>query len=308
MALSEKYNFCSFIDVLGYGNIVMSENTNTKEKIEKLENTYMNCFATASWVIKQINLKYPGKVFVKSYSDCIYIESEDIGAILCVIYNFFNKAFGYNINYPESKYTPLIRAGVVYDWTLRIMDIGALSRHPIDEMPENEDYKNIIGLGVARSYYTAEKSNLSGMRIILSPEVAHRLNYETFNKVPFECYTFEITNYLHDPQLTNSTTNMKLFLLPIRADEKGQITNLYELCWPVFKYEFKEYNSDIDTLINELIKMERNFSGNTVRHLNRTAELMHKSLLITLAEHTKEYSDDFISRAIQELQRLSTLI
>jgi hypothetical protein len=304
MALTEKYTYCAFLDVLGYGNIVLSGNWSNEQKIEMLENIYMNNFATASWAIKQINKKHSEKIFIKSYSDSIYLESDDPAAILFTIYNFFNKSFGYNALSP-GKYTPLIRAGVVYDWTLRIMDTGSLSRHEIDEMPNNEEYKNVIGLGVARSYYTAEKSNLSGMRVIISPEVISKFDCQPFKKVSFECYTFTITNYLHDPLLKNSLQRLTLFLLPVRMDEKGQVINLYELCWPVFKYEFKEFNSDIDVLIQELVKMEDNFTGESIRHLKRTAELMHKSLLITLAEHQTEYPESFINWAIPQLTRLS---
>jgi hypothetical protein len=45
MALTEKYRYCAFLDVLGYSNIVLSGNLSNQQKMEMLEKIYMNNFA-----------------------------------------------------------------------------------------------------------------------------------------------------------------------------------------------------------------------------------------------------------------------
>ena len=283
--LREQYHFCAFADVLGYKHIVTNPLVSTERKIKILEDIYRNMFHTASWPIGQINKSGNEKIFIKSFSDCLYLQSTDAFSVLFTLYNFFNKAFGFNHRMGNEPYTPLIRAGVVNDWTVEIMDAGSLARHGIDGIAQTKDHKNIVGLGVARAYGTSEQHRLSGMRIIISPEVLKEIALTKYEQVSFECNYFDCTNYLHDPQMPTSSKSVRFYLLPIRENENGEVVNLYELCWPVFKYEFSKYNSDIDILINELIKMELNFHGDSVRHLQKTAALIYKSLIITLSEN-----------------------
>ncbi|HTB07866.1 MAG TPA: hypothetical protein VK806_13010, partial [Bacteroidia bacterium] len=121
--------YCTFIDVLGYRNIVLSDTRTKEDKIKILSSIYMNLFSSISIQVKHIRELNPSiDIFIKSFSDSVYLESNEPYPILFALHYIYNVAFGYNMNFsPDEHYTPLIRSGTVRDWTLRIMDIGALT-------------------------------------------------------------------------------------------------------------------------------------------------------------------------------------
>lgn len=301
--LESELNFCSFIDVLGYKNIVFSNDSNSEMKIERLEDIYMNMFSSISISIRDINRILTENIFIKSYSDSVYLQIKSPEPLIFALYNAFNITFGYYINFSD-KFPPLLRAGIVYDWTLKIMDIASLSRQNSDEMFGNDEYSNIIGLGVARSYLTSEKSNISGMRILISQEVMSEIKLKEYKKVPFECYFTEIENYLYNKDLPNSPKKINIYFTPIRKDEKGNSINLHELFWPVFTYSWNENKSDIFKLIHELIKIKGNFNLDNERHLIKTAELMKKSLILSLSLYENEFKEETINLALSEIDEI----
>ncbi len=293
-----EHKYCAYIDVLGYGSIVNSNEITNDQKKERLLSIFRNLHSTISMnTIKTLKEKYKEKeLFVKSFSDSIYIQSDDPILILFSLYNIFNTTFGYykNSSYKQNP-TIFLRAGIVKDWTLKIMDLGSLSRNEIESMPNNEELQNIIGQGVANAYYTSEKKNLSGMRIIISPEVLNNVPIIKYDKVDFECYYLQIDNPLYNSELISDFEKIKLFFIPIKHDEINKYNNrvnevnLFELCWPVFKYSWSNNLSDIDSIISELFKIQDEFNGDAKRHLRETAKLIYKSLQIVEKETPNVY-------------------
>lgn len=115
--------------------------------------------------IKETNRNALDPVYVKSFSDCFYLESTDYIRILHVVKNIFRDSFtfyGVDDN-SELNYTGLIRGGISLNWTRLFLDLASVVN--------NQQLDNPVGLGVAESYYLSEKTNLSGMRIILNPQV-----------------------------------------------------------------------------------------------------------------------------------------
>lgn len=304
-SIKAENKYCAFMDVLGYGNIVASPTLSTEEKVKIFESIYMSLFASVSQTTKMMNRKEHG-LFIKSFSDSIFIETSTPMPLLFTLYNIFNINFCYYSNFAfEDQYTPLLRSGAAYDWTFKLMDTGSLSRQSIDVMHNNADFQNIVGLGVAKAYYVSEKSKLSGMRIILEPSVLKEVNLIKYDKVPFECYYTKCPNYLYDEKLQHDLKEINLFFTPVKINEEGKTVNYYEICWPVFTYGWNEHNSDIRTHILELYKMECNFEGDSMRHFNKTAEIIYKSLLITVQEFPGFFDPKSIEETILVLQHLS---
>jgi hypothetical protein len=307
-SLKPEIKFCAFLDVLGYGDIVMSVDRSTDKKVEMLDSVFSNLQSSISHItLKRIKEKYGDKqeLYVKSFSDCVFIQSDEPYTILFSLYNIFTSTFGYytNFNYNEHC-TVLLRGGVIKDWTLKIMDLGSLTRGQISSIAGKEEMQNIIGLGVARAYYTSEKSGLSGMRIIISPEVLESFILRPYTEVPFECYFIEGDNLLYSPELESDIQKVKLFFLPVRENEKGNTVNLYELCWPVYKYSFSDNKTDIHTFINEVIKIEPQYDKDNIRHLRETAKLLYKSFEIAMTIDPTAYPADEIKSAKDKLKSI----
>lgn len=277
-----------------------------EEKIKILEEIYTNLHSSISYTIKYLKYNEPDKekLFIKSFSDCVYLESDSPYPILFTLHNAFNNVFGYNKNFPE-KWTPLLRSGTVRDWTLRIMDIGSLTRQSVTTMYKNEEFTNVIGLGVARAYLTSEESKLSGMRIILGKEVINQINIVKYDKVSFDCYYAECPHYMPHEEMPKTQKPVKLFFLPITINEEDNNLDLYELCWPVFDYSFSDTNSDIHSRIDALLGMKENFNEKSIRHFKKTAELILKSLIITCSLYPNEYNEAEVKEVIKELQKIS---
>lgn len=290
MAIKAEMKYCAFIDVLGYKNLVTSDKLSTDQKVVFLEDIYQNLFTT-SFAIKQLKRFTEEGLFIKSFSDCYYLEADNIKLLLYAVYTIHNLTFGYYgaMPAPVKKYRPLLRSGVVRDWVTRVMDIGSLARQQPDEMAGKEEFQNPVGLGVARAYLTAEKSKLSGMRIIISAEIMQVLPTKKFESVAFTCFYLDCADYMTD-QVTRTDT--RLFLIPINVNECQEPVDQYELCWPVFHYSYNNKASDIDNHIRELWNRAWQFDDTSKRHLTQTAVLMDKSWQITLAIHPELYSKE----------------
>ncbi|PIX36133.1 MAG: hypothetical protein COZ59_02765 [Bacteroidetes bacterium CG_4_8_14_3_um_filter_31_14] len=295
--------YCSFIDVLGYKNIVLSKTLSNDEKVKFLEDIYSILFSAISGQLTQIrqNQTESDKLFIKSFSDCVYLQTNDPYVLLFSLHNIYNVAFCYHRNIPEN-YTPLLRSGTVRDWTVKIMDIGSLATHNIDEMYGKDELANIVGLGITRAYLASEESKLSGMRIIVSKEVMDQLKLIKYNNVAFDCFYCECPNFFTHKDLPKSLKPVKLFFLPIEENEEGKKVDLFELCWPVFDYVWSNNNSDIHNSIDSIFMMQKDFDDKSLRHFKKTAELILKSLIITYTIFPNEYNSEDVSKVIKKLQ------
>ncbi len=255
----EHLKYCVFIDVLGYGELVKDPTKTIEQKIQTLNSIYTNLASSLMIKINEINAVITDKIFIKSFSDCFYLESTNLLALLYSCQGIFNDTFGFYSNLPDSEYTPLIRGGIVKDWTVRFKDLGAIVN--------NQDETNPVGLGVARAYWISEKTKLSGMRLIISDEVIKDLTLNKHSRNGYECYIQEYI-YLNIP--------IYLYLEKIEMNEENCPINAYELIWT----ESAMSSCTYDYLI-QLNNIRNNFNANSLRHFKKTAEVVLKGLLLS---------------------------
>ena len=255
----EYIKYCVFIDVLGYGELVKDPTKTTEQKIQTLNSIYSNLASSLLITINEINGVIADKIFIKSFSDCFYLESSNLLGLLYSCQRIFNDTFGFYTNLPESEYTPLIRGGIVKDWTVKFKDLGAIVN--------NQDGTNPVGLGVARAYWTSEKTKLSGMRLIISEEVVADLTLKKYSKNGYDCFAQEYT-YNNVP--------LYLFLEKITKNEENCAVNLYELIWTESVMSSCTYD-----YVTQLNNISRNFNTKSIRHFQKTAEVVLKGLLLT---------------------------
>jgi len=256
----EKLTYCVFIDVLGYGELVKNVHISVDARVNILNSIYSNLASTLLITINEINKVIIDKIYIKSFSDCFFLESTNIRALLYTCNRIFNDTFGFYSNFQENEeYTPLLRGGIVKDWMVLFNDLSS--------MVNNQEGTNPVGLAVARAYWTSEKSKISGMRIIISEEVIGDLDLRPYSRNGFECLIQEYT-YYNIPQY--------LFFDKIEQNEEGHQTSLYELIWPeqVMSTCTFEY-------VDQLHKIRDHFDEKSVRHYKKTAEVILKGLLLT---------------------------
>lgn len=276
--MEKKY--CAFIDVLGYKSIVSDLTRTEEEKVKILMSIYENIAFHLRDTIIEINQVINNEIFIKSFSDCFYLESSNLLGLLYSIKQVFKKTFGLYSNITDgSEYTPLIRGGIVKDWTVRFKDLASFVN--------NQEGTNPVGLGVARAYWTSEKSNLSGMRVIISPEVTKDLNLVHYSRNNYDCLVQEYV-YKNVP--------LYLFFDQIKENEKGCEVDLLEMIWP------EEAMSDcIYDFISQLEIIKSNFNRKSMRHYKKTAEVILKGLLLS---DCNERSSEAFMRSQTELKTI----
>lgn len=256
----EQTKYCTFIDVLGYGDLVMSTAIPTDKKIRILNSIYSNIAANISITINEINAKVTDKIFIRSFSDCFYLECDRIEPIIVATNRIFNWTFGFYSNFSiNEERTPLLRGGIVKDWTVKFKDIGGITN--------NTSEVNPVGLGVARAYWTSEKSKLSGMRIIISPEAFADLTAKKLFNKPIECFGLEISE---------DNVPFPYYFKHIDTNEDGKPTDLYELIWSYTGLDSCTYE-----YIDELEKLKPTFTEKSKRHFTETAKVLLAGLLLT---------------------------
>lgn len=255
----EDMKYCVYIDVLGYGELVTDPTKTTEQKKKTLYSIYSNLASSLLITINEINAVVTDKIFIKSFSDCFYLESTNLLALLYSCQRIFNDTFGFYTYLPDSEYTPLIRGGIVKDWTVRFKDLGAIVN--------NQDGTNPVGLGVARAYWTSEKTKLSGMRLIISDEVVADLTLKKHSRNGYYCFAQEYT-YNNIP--------LYLFLEKIATNEENCPVNVYELIWTETAMSSCTYD-----YVTQLNNIRKNFNTKSLRHFQKTAEVVLKGLLLS---------------------------
>lgn len=256
----KNLNYCVFIDVLGYGNLVNDSTKSQDQKIDILRSIYENLASTIGTHVNEMNERLTNNLFIKSFSDCIYLESSDLLALLYTCRQIFMDTFNLYTNLSlDLEYTPFIRGGVVKDLTLQFKDLASFV--------DNSTSTNPVGLGVARAYYVSEKSKLSGMRLIISNEILNDLSLRKEFKNGF-------TYFSQDVQISDIVD--KLYFHKIDKNEDNCDTNLYELIWTAAL--LSDCTNDN---IRQLGNLRVNFNSNTIRHFKNTADLFLKGLLVS---------------------------
>ncbi|SHM51264.1 hypothetical protein SAMN05444266_108329 [Chitinophaga jiangningensis] len=252
--------YCAFIDVLGYKAIVMDTSTTDEQKVKILHSIYSNLAVQFVNVVNLVNETTDTKIYLRSFSDCFYLDCASIGPLLNAISSIFSSAFGYTSKFTEEEEkTPLLRCGIVKDWIVKFKDIGAIAM--------GRDTDNPVGKAVARAYETSELSRLSGMRIIISPEVIVDLEVSHLTIPDFQCYIKDIPTYGID---------MRYYFRHIDTNEKDEKCNLYEMLWP-----YNRVNDHAPECIDILTKIKPTFPLAVIRQFSKTAQLFHDSYLLS---------------------------
>jgi len=255
-------NYCVFIDVLGYGELVKDTTKSIDQRINILNSIYSNLATTLSITINEINSKIVDKIFIKSFSDCFYLESTNLLALLYSCERIYNDTFGlYSGITDGSEYTPLVRGGIVKDWTVRFSDLAGIVN--------NQQIINPVGLGVARAYWTSEKSKLSGMRMIISKEVIDDVKPKLITKNGLDCFGIDFSY---------NGVVLPLFFNKIETNEENIPVDLFELIWP-------DMSSCTYDYVDELKKIKKQFDAKSFRHFNKTAEIILKGLIVSDCQH-----------------------
>ncbi|WPV65937.1 hypothetical protein [Chitinophaga sp. LS1] len=252
--------YCAFIDVLGYKAIVMDTSTTNEQKVKILHSIYSNLAVQFVNVVNQVNSTTDSKIYLRSFSDCFYLDCASVEPLIIAIEDIFSNAFGFYANFTEEEEkTPLMRCGIVKDWIVKFKDIGAIAT--------GQDEINPVGKAVARAYETSELSKLSGMRIIISPEVIKDLEVLHLTIPDFQCYFKDLSTYGVD---------MRYYFRHIDTNEKSEECNLYEMLWP-----YNRVNDQAYACIDILTKIKPTFPQAVIRQFNKTAQLFHDSYLLS---------------------------
>ena len=274
--------FCAFIDVLGYGALVSDNSIGDGKKIRTLNSIYVNLVVQISNIIRELNSFNDDKIFIRSFSDSIYLDCAVLEPIIYALNDIFNNAFGFYANMqPDEERTPLLRCGLVYEWVVKFRDIGGITNNTLEENP--------VGLGVARAYWTSEKSKLSGMRIILSKEVV-----DVLPKV-------EVMGRIFKIDVPVFKTSIPIFLKHIPTNEDNKNIDCFELIWTYHlngpRYEF----------IDELIKLKPTFETKQLRHFIATAEIIKNGLMLYDAtKWNREILEENISKLDKAIANAKT--
>ncbi|MCB0539149.1 MAG: hypothetical protein KDE33_16665, partial [Bacteroidetes bacterium] len=253
--------YCVFVDVLGYGSIVTDSNRTESSKLNILNAIYSNLAAQMMIDINETNQNALDPVYIKSFSDCFYLESTDNIRVLHVVKNIFRNSFTFYgaDDYSDLNYTGLIRGGVTLNWTRRFNDLaGVVTNHQLE---------NPVGLGVAEAYYLSEKTNLSGMRIILKPEV--------FRSLKTTSVTRNNTHYFKHSYSLNGADYFSYYK-HITKNEAFHTVDLYELIW-----SYDTMNTCTSDGMDVLQKIKPTFSNRVIRHYHKTAQVLLDGLILT---------------------------
>jgi hypothetical protein len=255
-------SYCLFLDVLGYKGIVYNNAKKpdliVKELVSIYESIATQLRTLLSWDINQRE----SIVKIRSFSDSIYLQCETIEPLIyttCLLYNWCFH-FYQNHNLLEER-EPMLRCGIAKDWTVTFNDVGGIVTGQKDI--------NFVGKGVAKAYETSERTGISGMRILISPEVFNDLHckrIEENGKVYF------ITRFA----MTNNINQLYVFKHLDRNRENEKI-DCYELLWP-----FHSFLNDDFTCVDQLAKLKPTFKGEALKHYYETLELMYECFKLPL--------------------------
>jgi hypothetical protein len=266
-SLRKETKYCAFIDVLGYGQFVLDDTIPINRKIHLLQSIYVNLATHFSMVINELNDFYRSDLYLRSFSDSFYLDCSNPEVLIIAVKTIFEYTFGFYANFSENEErTPLLRCGIVKDWLLKFRDIGAITNGGTELNP--------VGRAVVRAYNTSEKSLLSGMRIIISPEVFNDLNALQSTFPDFKCFvkeimTYKVSMYYYFKHITRNERKE-------RGKDGSDETDLYELLWP-----FNRIDDNPPECLDILKKIKGNIPVKEIRHYKKTVNLFLDSFLLT---------------------------
>lgn len=257
--MEQKY--CVFIDVLGTKNIIQQNKYFQDTKISILNSIFSDLASSVATAIEDTNQLFTKKIFIRSFSDSIYLHCDELEPLIYATDKIFNAAFNMYSNFTQKEeYTPFIRAGIAKGWVVDFKDIGGI----INKTGE----VNPVGLGVVNAYETSEKSNLSGMRIILSMEV--------FNDLQANPIDTSNIHYKKEIDIFHSNVPTPYYLKQISEDRCGNPTHLYELIW-----SYQGMNTCTYDYVDKIKGIAPSIPDAAKKHLKATAQVLLDGLLLT---------------------------
>lgn len=273
-------NYCAFMDVLGYTSLVLDPKRSYSNKSAVLNSLYSNLVANVSIAVNDRNRFWSDQIYIKSGSDSIYLECARLEPLIIAVNWIFVWTFGFYDSFAlEENRTPLLRCGIVKDWSHKFMDIASATT--------NAHGSNPVGPGPARAYLTSEFSHLSGMRVIIAPEVMADIGTQPTDSNPFPHMKMGIVE---------NGFSIPFFFKPVYKNELGLVTNLHELVWT------REGLNDCSFgFVEELEKLLPTFTKRTMRHFAATARIMLDGLPLT---DCRNHSPDAMDRTSGRLEKL----
>lgn len=253
--------YCAYLDVLGYGALVQDPATNNAEKLKRLISLFENLVSSIGDAVQDINEHDNANIKAWSFSDSAYLQCDKIEPLLAAVEQIFNVTFGmYRKHTMQEEWTPMVRCGIAKGWSGDIQSLtGLLNLEYAETTP--------VGPGVARAYWTAERSGVKGMRIIIAENVFTDIENKVTKSDPFDHSEVAFTS------IGNTITR---YLKPLVANGEGKNISMHELLWPVthmdgFAYEY----------IDVLDKLRPTFGPGHIDHFIKTAKLLRDSLDLT---------------------------
>lgn len=250
--------YCAYLDVLGYGALVQDPATNNHEKLKRLISVFINLVSSIGDAVQDTNEQDNAGIKAWSFSDSAYLQCTKVEPLLAAIEQIFNVTFGmYRGHTLKDEWTPMLRCGVAKGWSGDFQALtGLLNYEHAETTP--------VGPGVARAYWTAEKSGVKGMRVIIAENAFDDIANKVNKSIPFDHTEAPITS------LGNTKTR---FLKPLPGNVAGKSNNLHELLWPTdhmdgFSYEY----------IEVLDQLRSTFGPGHMDHFIKTAKLLLDSL------------------------------
>ena len=248
----EKRTYVGFVDVLGYRSIVLNPQRSEAEKFHYLvESVYQNLTVAARLLVQEQDPQYP--VAAVHFSDSYYFQSDFAPAIVTAMADFFAQAAAmFRDTYlTENEWQPFLRGGIVHDWMVETCDVTL----PALQEPRHA-FRNPVGPAVAKAYELAEESNIQGMRLALSSEVAKH---------------FQRDKPLVD---RHSVLGIKCSpLVPLKLKEHKKYGTIYEVPW----FELNMLSDNMGGDVGAILHAERQFDVKVMKHFRGTLDAILRS-------------------------------
>jgi len=250
---TNKKRFVAFVDVLGYGGILVGQGIKSEGKrLEYLTQIWENlCVFLDDSRQKYENLK------TILFSDSIFISSEFSSELLSCLTDIYVYAHNYYIEYPK-HWMPWLRSGVSHNWVVEMKDSS------ISDIISSKKYvfRNPAGPALAEAYYLSEKSNYKGMRILVP-------------KYIMKDYIIEVKT---GSRLSHSVTNFAEYLVRDewphagKSDICGSSYDIYDLPW--WWTLNSGYGPDPTVFKSHEWQVDRTGISNARVHYDKTVELL----------------------------------
>jgi len=278
--LAKSSRFVAFVDVLGYRSIVtgdLSDESKFKRLHSLFEGFGVAFFTAVADFNQDLTPADPTYVDTVSFSDSLYLSCKELPSLLLFLEGLFSVTYGFQehtYRTDPDNWTPFIRAGIVFGWTVNFRDV---SMRP---MPDRSEFRNPVGPAVADAYTFTEKTGrLRGMRCYLRRSLVEAAGAKRIN----------------DPahfELATPSRTLRLLEVPA-GDACDKTLDLVELAWPIHAINGGNV-SFYKPLIDARGQCTR---SEAVKHYNGTVDLFERSIQVVSDRVAKQIWTDKAGKA-----------